>query len=306
MFQDARLFPSLTVVDALAASLEDSAPVHDPLAEVLGLPAVVASEEAVHAQVEELLEEMGLTRFRDRFVAELSTGTRRVLELACAVAHNPKVLLLDEPTAGIAQRESEALAELLLGLRDQTGAAFIVIEHDVPLVASIADRLLCMHLGEVISEGATADVLTDPLVVAAYLGTDEVAARRSGPMPQPAAPAPVVQQPAPVAAAVPVGAGVGAGPGSPPPPPPGFASPQPPPPPPGFASPQPPPPPPGFASRPSPPPPPPPRLRVAPAAAPAPGAQPVLEPAPAGLFPFATFATLAASGLLVGTPTPTG
>jgi ABC-type branched-subunit amino acid transport system ATPase component/ABC-type branched-subunit amino acid transport system permease subunit len=265
VFQDARLFPSLTVVDALAASLEDGAPVHDPLAEVLGLPAVVLSEEAVHARVEELLEEMGLTRFRDRFVAELSTGTRRVLELACAVAHNPKVLLLDEPTAGIAQRESEALAELLLGLRDQTGAAFIVIEHDVPLVASIADRLLCMHVGEVISEGATAEVLNDPVVVAAYLGTDEVANRRSGPTPTP--PPPVVEQPAPVAAAVPVGAGVGAGPGSPPPgfssapppppPPPGFASAPPPPPPPGAGTPPPPPPPPGFSPTPTPPPPPP-------------------------------------------------
>jgi len=155
VFQDARLFPSLTVVDALSIALEEQIPVHDPLAEVLGLTAVVASEEAVAARVEELLLEMGLTRFRDRFVSELSTGTRRVLELACAVAHRPRVLLLDEPTAGIAQRESEALGDLLLGLREQTGAAFVVIEHDVPLVSSIADRLLCMHLGEIISQGDT-------------------------------------------------------------------------------------------------------------------------------------------------------
>jgi ABC-type branched-subunit amino acid transport system ATPase component/ABC-type branched-subunit amino acid transport system permease subunit len=263
VFQDARLFPSLSVTDALAASLEQSAPVHDPLAEVLGLPAVASSEEAVKDRVEELLAEMGLTPFRDRFVSELSTGTRRVLELACAVAHRPSVLLLDEPTAGIAQRESEALADLLLGLRDETGAAFIVIEHDVPLVSSIADRLLCLHVGAVISEGATAEVLNDPAVVAAYLGTEDATARRSDPT---AAPAPVVR--APVA----VGAGVGAGTQAPPPPPPGsgppppppqFASvgtaPPPPPPTPGSAPAAPPPPPPGFtlASPPPPPPPPP-------------------------------------------------
>jgi ABC-type branched-subunit amino acid transport system ATPase component/ABC-type branched-subunit amino acid transport system permease subunit len=173
VFQDARLFPSLTVVDALATALERSVPVRDPLAEALGLGAVARSEYAVRERVEELLAEMGLERFRDRFVSELSTGTRRVVELACALAHQPRVLLLDEPTAGIAQRESEALADLLLALRDQSGAAFILIEHDVPLVSSVADRLLCFHVGEVISEGPTFEVLNDPAVVAAYLGTED-------------------------------------------------------------------------------------------------------------------------------------
>ena len=180
VFQDARLFPSLSVEDSLATALEQSVPVRDPLAEALNLAAVIHSEELIRRRVDELVIEMGLERFRNRFISELSTGTRRVVELACAVAHKPSVLLLDEPTAGIAQRESEALGELLLGLREQTGAAFIVIEHDVPLVSSIADRLVCMHVGEVISEGETSDVLTDPLVVTAYLGTDDIASRRSG------------------------------------------------------------------------------------------------------------------------------
>ena len=289
VFQDARLFPSLTVTDALATALEQSIPVHDTLAEVIGLPAVVASDEAVADRVDELLEEMGLTAFRDRFVSELSTGTRRVLELACAVAHKPSVLLLDEPTAGIAQRESEALGELLLGLRNETGAAFVVIEHDVPLVSSIADRLLCMHVGAVISEGATDEVLTDPAVVAAYLGTDSASNRRSGPMaggapggPTPSSADAAAPREAPVAVGVGAAVGAPAGPppppagfvptGSPPPPPAGFeptgspppppgsapvgpASP-PPPPPPGFAPVGPPPPPPGYALSTPPPPPP--------------------------------------------------
>ncbi len=183
VFQDARIFPSMTVTEALATALEQYVPVRDPLACALHLGAVIESEEAVRARVEELIEEMGLERFRDRFITELSTGTRRVVELACAVAHEPRVLLLDEPTSGIAQRESEALGELLLGLRDQTGAAFIVIEHDVPLVSSVADRLVCMHLGSVIADGLPSEVLNDDAVLAAYLGADDLALARSGPMP---------------------------------------------------------------------------------------------------------------------------
>ena len=87
---------------------------------------------------------------------------------------------LDEPTAGISQYEGEALGELLLGIRDQTGATFVIIEHDVPLVSSIADRLVCIHLGEVISEGSTTEVLNDSAVVTAYMGTDEAVARLTG------------------------------------------------------------------------------------------------------------------------------
>lgn len=183
VFQDARLWPSMTVQEAVANALEQFNDVRDPVSAALGLNAVVRSEERVAIRVEELLAELGLERFRNFFISDLSTGTRRVVELACAVAHEPRVLLLDEPTSGIAQRESEALGELLLGLREQTGAAFVVIEHDVPLVSSIADRMICMHLGEVIAQGETTDVLANPAVIAAYLGADAAAASRSGPMP---------------------------------------------------------------------------------------------------------------------------
>ena len=90
---------------------------------------------------------MGLERYANAFISELSTGTRRVVELSCAMAHRPSLLLLDEPSSGIAQRESESLAGLLLQLRDRTGATFVIIEHDIPLVRSISDQMICMHLG---------------------------------------------------------------------------------------------------------------------------------------------------------------
>jgi branched-chain amino acid transport system ATP-binding protein len=181
VFQDARLWPSMTVHDAIATALEQFVPVRDPLASALALAQAERSEEQVQVRAEELIEEFGLGRFRDAFVSDLSTGTRRVVELSCAVANDPMVLLLDEPTSGIAQREGEALGELLLGLREQTGAAFIIIEHDVPLVSSLADRMICMHLGQIIAEGDTTDVLTDPVVVAAYLGADAIASHHPEP-----------------------------------------------------------------------------------------------------------------------------
>jgi branched-chain amino acid transport system ATP-binding protein len=172
VFQDSRLFPGMTVAEVLRTSLERVVPVRDALACALRLTAVIESEEYLETRVDDILAAFGLERFREHRVSELSSGTRRVVELASAFGHESRVLLLDEPSAGIAQRESEALGELLLDVREQTGAAFVVIEHDVPLVSAVADRLSCLHLGSVIAEGPTAGVLDDPLVMRAYLGAD--------------------------------------------------------------------------------------------------------------------------------------
>jgi ABC-type branched-subunit amino acid transport system ATPase component/ABC-type branched-subunit amino acid transport system permease subunit len=180
LFQDARLFPSQSVAEVLAVALDRHLGVREPLANTFGVGAVLDSEVQVRTRVNELLEMFGLAPYRDAFVSELSTGTRRIVELACASAFEPRVLLLDEPSSGIAQRETEALAELLRALRDRTGATLVVIEHDIPMVTSIADRLVCLDLGEVIATGSPTAVLDDPAVVRAYLGTDEKAIARSG------------------------------------------------------------------------------------------------------------------------------
>ncbi len=181
VFQESRIFPSMTVSEALAVAFETHVDVKDPLASMLRLGAVIDSEKVIKDKCQALLEQLGLGRWHDSYVAELSTGTRRILELGCVMAHDPKVLLLDEPSAGIAQRESEALSELLRGIADQTRASMVIIEHDVPLVSSVADHLVCMHLGEIISRGSTAEVLNDPLVVDAYLGRDEETLVSAGP-----------------------------------------------------------------------------------------------------------------------------
>jgi ABC-type branched-subunit amino acid transport system ATPase component len=180
VFQDARLFPSLTVAEALAVTLDSHVAVRDPIANTFALGAALDAHEEVTGRVEELLRFVGLEAYRDSFISELSTGTRRIVELAGALAHRPSILLLDEPCSGIAQRETEALGDLLLEVRDRTGAALVLVEHDVPFVSSLADRLVCMHLGEIIAEGDPREVLEDPLVVAAYLGTNDAAIARSG------------------------------------------------------------------------------------------------------------------------------
>src|SRR5207302_1723855 len=112
-FQDARIFPTLTVAENVAIGLERHIDTRDHLAALLNLPAVQESEEDVAFTVDDLIELMNLGAFRDKFVAELSTGTRRIVDLAMAIAHDPTVLILDEPSSGIAQRETEALGPLL-------------------------------------------------------------------------------------------------------------------------------------------------------------------------------------------------
>jgi branched-chain amino acid transport system ATP-binding protein len=157
--------------------------VRDPLNPALRLPAAFDSEEQVKARVEELVELFGLGGFRSRFVRELSTGSRRVVDLACVAAHRPTVVLLDEPSSGIAQRETEALGPLLERLRDGLGAALVVVEHDVPLVTRVADRIVAMDQGAVIADGPPSEVLSDAAVVASYLGSDRHAIARSGSSP---------------------------------------------------------------------------------------------------------------------------
>jgi len=181
-FQDARIFPSLTVAENLALSLERHLDVRDHVAAGLGLPAVRELEQDIAWSVADLVELMHLGAFRDKFVSELSTGTRRVVDVAMAMAHDPRVLLLDEPSSGIAQRETEALAPVLARLRDETGCALLVIEHDMALVTALADRLVALDLGRVVVDGAPDAVLADPRVVASYLGGDHAAIARSGPV----------------------------------------------------------------------------------------------------------------------------
>ncbi|MEY2472582.1 MAG: hypothetical protein QOK28_1911 [Actinomycetota bacterium] len=179
-FQDALLFPSLTVAETISVALERHLASKDMLAAAFQLPASYESEISVAEKVEELIQLMGLGAFREKLTGELSTGSRRIVDLACILAQEPTVLMLDEPSGGVAQKETEALAPLLLRVRDHTGCSILVIEHDMPLLRTICDRMVALELGGVIAEGTPTEVLEHPKVIESYLGTDETAINRSG------------------------------------------------------------------------------------------------------------------------------
>ena len=178
-FQAARLYPDLTVREALMVALE--ARQHSLLVpSMLGLPPSPQHERAKRAEADEIIDYLGLGRYADQLIAALSTGTRRIVELGSLLAVDARVLLLDEPTGGVAQRETEAFGPLIKRIQEELSASVVVIEHDMPLVLSISDRVYCLESGSVIAEGTPDEIRNDPLVIASYLGTDERAIRRSG------------------------------------------------------------------------------------------------------------------------------
>ena len=179
-FQDALLYPSLTVAETIAVARERHLANRDMLAAALQLPASYESELAVWAKVDELIELMGLGAFSQKLTGELSTGSRRIVDLACILAQDPQVLMLDEPSGGVAQKETEALGPLLLRIVERTGCSVLVIEHDMPLLRSICDEMVALELGAVIARGTPDEVLEHPAVIESYLGTDETAINRSG------------------------------------------------------------------------------------------------------------------------------
>jgi ABC-type branched-subunit amino acid transport system ATPase component/predicted MFS family arabinose efflux permease len=179
-FQDARIFPSMTVSENIALGLERHIEVRDHLSPLLGLPAVFESEADVAYTVDDLIELMNLGAFRDKFVAELSTGSRRIVDLAMSIAHDPTVLILDEPSSGIAQRETEALGPLLKRIQREAGCAMLIIEHDMPLITTVSDRMIALELGAVVTVGTPDEVISNPQVISSYLGGDIDVINRSG------------------------------------------------------------------------------------------------------------------------------
>lgn len=178
-FQDARLFPGLTVRETIQVALTRQSPVGF-LSSLVAAPWVRFTERQTRARAEELIAAFGLDKWRDTNTAELSTGTRRICDLVAQVAAGPKCLLLDEPTAGVAQREAEAFGPLLRRIATELECSVLIIEHDMPLILGLVDRVYCLERGRIIAHGTPSEIRDDPKVIASYLGTDEVAIARSG------------------------------------------------------------------------------------------------------------------------------
>lgn len=175
-FQDAGLFPTLTVLETVQLALERGHPTRT----FPSLAGLHTADRRKEERARELIALMGLESFTDKQTSELSTGTRRITELTCVIALEPTLILLDEPSSGIAQRETEALGALLERVKAHLGATLVVIEHDMPLIMGMADRIIAMDTGKVIAQGTPAEVISNPLVLESYLGGSGVAVERSG------------------------------------------------------------------------------------------------------------------------------
>jgi ABC-type branched-subunit amino acid transport system ATPase component/ABC-type branched-subunit amino acid transport system permease subunit len=178
-FQDASLFAGLTLTETVQVALvrRRSRPLIPTL---VGWPRTRSAEKLRRARAEELLRAFGLDPWATALTSELSTGMRRISDLMAQVATQPRLLLLDEPTAGVAQREAEAFGPLILRIRDSLGCGILIIEHDMPLLMDLCDRVYAMEAGRVVSEGTPEAVRYDPKVIASYLGTNPTAMTRSG------------------------------------------------------------------------------------------------------------------------------
>ncbi len=168
-FQHGELFPQMGVLDNLLTGRH--ARIHtNSLAEMLFLPSVRRQEVEHRAAIEAIIEFTELERYRNAPVGSLPFGTQKLVGFARALALEPAVLLLDEPSAGLNRDEREDLARFIVRVKHQLGLAMIWIEHDMQMVADLADRIHVLNYGRTLAEGSPDDVLKNPAVVEAYLG----------------------------------------------------------------------------------------------------------------------------------------
>ncbi|AXG82391.1 ABC transporter ATP-binding protein [Streptomyces paludis] len=168
-FQNIRLFANMTVLENVLVGRHTRTK-EGLWSALLRLPSFKRAERASEERAMELLEFTGLAAKRDHLARNLPYGEQRKLEIARALASEPGLLLLDEPTAGMNPQETRAAEELIFAIRDQ-GIAVLVIEHDMRFIFNLCDRVACLVQGEVLVEGSPATVQGDERVVAAYLGT---------------------------------------------------------------------------------------------------------------------------------------
>ncbi len=173
-FQNIRLFNNMTVISNVMVGLHNLPEYKSsPFASMFRLPSHFATEKKMRDRAKELLDIFGLKEDRNTLACNLPYGKQRKLEIARAMATNPKLLLLDEPAAGMNPNETAELMETIRFVRDKFDMTILLIEHDMKLVSGICERVTVLNFGQELASGDTAEVLHDPRVITAYIGEDE-------------------------------------------------------------------------------------------------------------------------------------
>jgi branched-chain amino acid transport system ATP-binding protein len=169
-FQSARIFPGMTVLEnvLVGAHLHAHA---QPIAQMLWLPSARSEERALAARADALLELAGLAAQRDAAANELAIGAQKLLEVIRALMARPRVMLLDEPAAGLNDAETAELAQLLRAVR-ASGVTAVVVEHNMSLVMGVADEVIVLDAGSIVAKGTPAAIQANPRVVEAYIGPE--------------------------------------------------------------------------------------------------------------------------------------
>lgn len=168
-FQNIRLFKDMPVLDNVKVGLHNHHS-YSTLAGILRLPKYHKVEKEMNEKAMEILKVFDLDKEADTLAGNLPYGKQRKLEIARALATNPKLLLLDEPAAGMNPNETGELMDMIRFVRDEFHMTILLIEHDMKLVSGICEELTVLNFGEVLAQGKTSDVLNDPKVITAYLG----------------------------------------------------------------------------------------------------------------------------------------